>query len=88
MISRGLKDKGLMVFGIDSEPPELAREYLQKSGYTFPTLSDRKEEAVNSYHLDGWPTTVLIDRDGKVVYCESGYEPQKLRDALRAIGLW
>jgi peroxiredoxin len=88
MIHRGLKDKGLLVFGIDSEAPEIAHEYLQKYGYTFPSLIDRKEEAVQSYHLESWPTTVLIDREGKIVYYGSGDEPQKLRDAIRAAGVW
>ncbi len=88
MIHRGLKDKGLLVFGIDSEAPEIAREYLQKYGYTVPSLVDRKEEAVQFYHVEGWPTTVLIDREGKIVYYGSGDEPQKLRDAIRAVGVW
>jgi peroxiredoxin len=88
MIHRGLRDKGLLVFGIHSEAPEIAREYLQKYGYTLPSLVDRKEEAVQLYHLQGWPTTVLIDREGKVVYYGSGDEPQKLRDAIRAVGVW
>jgi peroxiredoxin/outer membrane lipoprotein-sorting protein len=88
MIHRGLKDKGLVVFGIDSKEPEIARDYLQKNGYTLTSLVDRKEDAVRLYHLEGWPTTVLIDRNGKVVYYGTGDEPQRLRDALRAVGVW
>jgi thiol-disulfide isomerase/thioredoxin len=88
MLHRGLKDKGLMVFGIDAEDPQLPREYLAKYGYTLPSLVDRKQEAVRLYRLEGWPTTVLIDREGNVAYYESGYEPEKLRDAMRALGLW
>lgn len=88
MIHRGLKDKGLVVFGIDSEEPETARDYLQKNGYTLTSLVDRKEDVVRLYHLAGWPTTVLVDRDGKVVYYGTGDDPQKLREALRAAGVW
>jgi cytochrome c biogenesis protein CcmG/thiol:disulfide interchange protein DsbE len=87
LLHRGLKDK-LAVFGIDNEEPELAREYLRKNGYTLPTLADPKDEAVNLYRLNGWPTTILIDREGKVAYYELGFESQKLRDALRAAGVW
>jgi cytochrome c biogenesis protein CcmG/thiol:disulfide interchange protein DsbE len=87
LLHRGLQDK-LAVFGIDNEEPELAREYLQKYGYTLPTLVDTKDEAVNLYHLNGWPTTVLIDRDGRVAFYAEGFESEKLRDALRAIGIW
>jgi thiol-disulfide isomerase/thioredoxin len=87
LVHRGLKGK-LAVFGIDDEEPELAREYLQKYGYTLPTLVDRKDEAVNLYHVNGWPTTVLIDRDGMVVFYGEDFESEKLRDALRSVGVW
>jgi peroxiredoxin len=82
-----LKDK-LTVLGIDNEEAELAREYVHKYGYTLPTLVDRKDQAVNLYHVSGWPTTVLIDGDGKIVFYGEGFESEKLRDALRGIGLW
>jgi len=88
LLHRSLKDKGLAVYGIDSEEPQIAREYLLKYGYTMPSLADRKEETVNGYHVQGWPTTVLIDREGKVSYYGVGQEPEKLRDAIRALGLW
>jgi thiol-disulfide isomerase/thioredoxin/outer membrane lipoprotein-sorting protein len=88
LMHRGLEAKGLLVFGVDSEEPEIARAYLAKNGYTLRSLVDRKEEAVKGYRLEGWPTTILIDREGKVAYYESGFEPEKLRDAIRALGVW
>jgi thiol-disulfide isomerase/thioredoxin/outer membrane lipoprotein-sorting protein len=87
LLHRGLKDR-IAVFGIDNETPELPRDYLQKFGYTLPTLIDAESKTVNLYHLDGWPTTILIGADGKILYYESGFEPEKLRDALRAAGVW
>jgi len=87
LLHRGLKDK-LAVFGIDNEEPEIAREYLQKHGYTLRTLVDRKDQAVSLYHVNGWPTTVLIDRDGKVVFYGDGLEPEKLHDALQGVSVW
>jgi cytochrome c biogenesis protein CcmG/thiol:disulfide interchange protein DsbE len=87
LLHRGLKDK-LAVFGIDDEEPELAREYLLKYDYTLPTLVDRKDQAVNLFHLNGWPTTVLIDREGKIAFYDEGFESEKLRDALRGVGVW
>ena len=77
MLHRNLKGK-IAVFGIDNEAPELARDYLKKFGYSLPTLVDSKDQAVNAYHLEGWPTTVVIDGEGKVVYYESGSSPEKL----------
>ena len=53
-----------------------------------PSLVDEHGEAVRKFLVESWPTTILIDRDGKVVYYETGAEPEKLRDALRAAGAW
>jgi peroxiredoxin len=88
LLHRSLKDKNLVVLGVDSEAPELAREYLQRFGYNMSSLVDTKEEAVNQYRVQAWPTTVLIDGEGKVAYYEVGLEPEKLRDAIRALGVW
>jgi cytochrome c biogenesis protein CcmG, thiol:disulfide interchange protein DsbE len=88
LMHRGLEAKGLLVFGVDNEEPEIARTYLGKNGYTLRSLVDKQDEAVNLYRLEGWPTTVLIDREGKVAYYGSGFEPEKLRDAIRALGVW
>jgi peroxiredoxin len=88
LMHRGLKAEGLLVFGVDAEESEIARDYLKKYGYTLRSLVDRKEEAVKLYHVESWPTTVLIDREGKVAFYESGFEPERLRDAIRALGVW
>ena len=77
-----------MVMGIDAEAPELAREYVAKQGYTFPTLVDAQETVVNLFHIEGWPTTIVVDREGKVVYYNSGHDAEKLRDALRDLRIW
>lgn len=87
LLHRGLQDK-LAVFGINNEEPELAREYLQKYGYTLPSLVDREDEAVILYHVNGWPTTVLIDQDGKIVFYDEDLASERLRDALRSVGVW
>jgi thiol-disulfide isomerase/thioredoxin/outer membrane lipoprotein-sorting protein len=87
LLHRGLKDK-VAVFGIDDEAADVARDYLRKLGYTMPTLVDSKDTAVNLFHLDGWPTTVLIDSEGKIAFYEVGFDAEKLRDALRKVGVW
>lgn len=82
LLYRAEQNKGLMVFGIDTEAPELARDYLTKYGYTFRSLSDPDNMVAVNYHVTSWPTTVLVDREGNVAYEEEGMEPEKLRDAL------
>lgn len=88
LIHRSLQAKGLMVYGVDGEAPEIARAYLQKYGYTMPSLVDAASAAARAFFVNAWPTTVLIDREGKVAFYESGAEAEALRDAIRAAGAW
>ncbi len=85
---RGLQDKGLVVYGVDDEAAEIPRAFLQKYGYTVPSLIDAQGEATRQFRVQAWPRTVVIDRDGKIVFYASGAEPGQLRDALRAAGAW
>jgi cytochrome c biogenesis protein CcmG, thiol:disulfide interchange protein DsbE len=87
LLHRAFKNK-LAVLGIDNEEPEIAREYLRKYSYTFASLVDRRDEAVNLYHVNAWPTTVLIDRGGRIVFYGHDFDSEKLRDALRSVGVW
>jgi len=88
LLHRAAQSKGLAVFGVDSEAPALAREYVAKYKYTFRTLADPNDAVAARYHVNGWPTTVLIDRDGKIAFYDEGSEPEKLRDALLKLGVW
>jgi len=88
LMHRSLQAKGLVVYGVDDETPEIARAYLQKFGYTMPSLVDSASAAARAFFVNSWPTTVLIDREGKVTFYESGAEAEALRDAIRAAGAW
>ena len=88
MLHRGLKDKDLVVLGVENEPVETQQQYVAKEGYTFPTLVDAKDHVLRLFHVDAFPTTIVIDRDGKIAYYGSGYDAEKLRDALRGLGVW
>jgi len=89
LLYREFNDKGLVVFGVNDENPEVIVKFLQKSRYTLPTLHDPDRQVYNRYEVGGIPTMVLIDKQGKIALfkVESGtYE--ELRDALRAQGIW
>jgi thiol-disulfide isomerase/thioredoxin len=89
LLHRGFRDKGLAVFGVDDEDPQVVKEFLNKFGYTLPTLLDPNKQAANKFNVGAIPTTILIDKQGKVALYEidSGTH-EKLRDALRAQGIW
>ena len=88
LLHRTFQEKGLHVFGVDSEPEDTARDYLLKNGYTVPSLIDPDNRVARLYQVRGWPTTVLIDADGRVVFHETGFSAEAVRDALRKAGMW
>jgi thiol-disulfide isomerase/thioredoxin/outer membrane lipoprotein-sorting protein len=87
-LHRSFQEKGLVVLGIDDEPPQIARAFLRQNGYLAPSLVDANQDAATKYRVGGIPTTVLIDREGKVVYYGLGISNEQLQTALRSVGIW
>jgi cytochrome c biogenesis protein CcmG, thiol:disulfide interchange protein DsbE len=91
-VHRDFAEKGVVVLGIDDEPPSIVDAYLSKNGITYPTLVDPDRKVHNMFGVDGdavgIPTTVIFDREGNY----SGHIPlphteEKLRAALKAAGI-
>src|SRR6266404_3966164 len=51
--------------------------FAKKHKYTFPVLFDEGVEKL--YKIPGYPTSVMIDRQGKVRYRDSGYYEEAIR---------
>ena len=64
----------LMVNATDGvkETKEKATKYVKEQGFNFPIFFDTKGEAVNNYHVTGFPTTYFIDADGNLVTYANG----------------
>ena len=69
-----------------ARPPALAT----KLGVQFPVLLDADKRVSGSYDLSAMPSTVLIDRDGRVRYVHRGYRDgyentyeQQIRELLK-----
>jgi peroxiredoxin len=61
---------------------------LKERGITYPVAVDAKEAIGRRYGLIAHPTTVLIDRSGKVVKAETGYvrsDEKAMEGALLAL---
>jgi hypothetical protein len=88
------KDKGLVVLALDpSDDKKIASELLRENGVTFPNSIDDSENARRisdkDYPLGAWPTSYLIDREGKVLDGWVGYdegEPKAIAALQRAGG--
>jgi peroxiredoxin len=69
------RKQGLVVVGlIEMNPtPADVRKMLRERGVTYPVAIDPQESIGKRYGLEAHPTTVLIDRTGRVVKTETGY---------------
>lgn len=72
------RTRRLMVVAITREAPGEVRGFLKDHGYTMPVACDPSQACIAQFGIDGWPTSVLIDRDGKIVWRGSPYavEPE------------
>ncbi len=83
-LDKKYRDKGLRIVALDFEEPEqqasLQREraFVKQYGVKYPYLiagapSEMWEKVPQLNHLDTWPATVFIGRDGKVNAVHSGF---------------
>ena len=49
-----------------------ASEWLEANGYSLPAYYDVDSDAVDTFAVTGFPTTVVFAADGRVVYAASG----------------
>ncbi len=69
----------------DRETEKTAKQFIEKSGYTFPIYYDLTGEAGMTYEIFSIPTTIFINRDGNMVYAWEG--AMNLDGALNQGGL-
>jgi thiol-disulfide isomerase/thioredoxin len=69
------KDRGLVVLGIASdETPEPVNEFLKENPLPFTNVYNTNE-IKQAYAIQALPTTVLIDKEGQMVFDIDGYNP-------------
>jgi len=83
------KNKGLVVYAINQrEPAERARGYIAKHKYTTTTLLDTDGRVGGNYQVNGIPSLVVIDRQGKIAAHFIGVRDEAtLRGALKKAGI-
>ncbi len=69
------QDAGFSVFGVNVEGKRKPAEKIaKKSKVTFPLLIDAGQKVSENYELEAMPTTVVVDRNGKIRYIHRGYK--------------
>jgi len=81
-------DRGLKVYGMNSEDVEQASAYLRQNDITFPTLVDPGMRTAKMFQVNALPTFVVIDRQGRLAAYMRGTRTEKqLEQALLKAGL-
>lgn len=78
-------DRGLTVLAISYEPPAKMQPFLEEHGYTMAVGSDPEKAVVAAYGVRSWPTTVLLDKEGRVAYVGNPYGAEAAVE--KALGL-
>lgn len=67
---------GFTLLGVSvDDKPQAAQEMARQLGVGFPVLFDSEKQVSRRYDVDAMPTTLIIDREGKVRYIHRGYRP-------------
>ncbi len=78
----------LMVNATDGvrETVDIAKQYIEQEGYTFPVYYDVNFEAVSSFYVRSFPSTYFIDADGRLIRYQTGMLTQEgLEEGIRHI---
>ncbi len=74
------KAGGFMVLGVNiDDDPRHGAATAARWGIRFPVLLDAEKSVTRTYDLGAMPSTVLVDRDGRIRFLHRGY-----RDGLEA----
>ena len=80
---------GFTLLGVNVEPDSAAATtWLKGVPVTFPILFDRQNQVAERFGVQGMPSSVFVDRSGKVRYVHRGYQPvdeSKYADMVRSL---
>jgi peroxiredoxin len=80
---------GFVLLGIDVEEDNTdAKKIVKNLKITYPILFDAENKVSKLYSVDTMPTTVMVDKKGKIRFINHGYKPgdeNKYRDQIREL---
>jgi peroxiredoxin len=86
------REQGLEIVAVEANrDTEQARKFIADKGLTFTMLEDGADDAevVSSvFGVWAFPTSLLVDREGRVMYAHVGFElgdEQKLEEEIKSL---
>jgi peroxiredoxin len=87
----------MVVLAINQDTKNLSDTHIEKlkasideMGLEFPVLIDKEFEAWQKYGINALPTSVIVDREGKVAFAEPNYywaSQKKIKAVLAGLGI-
>ena len=70
------KDKGFKMYAISTDDENTVakvKPLVKSKGYNFPVLLDTNGDAVRLYYAQSIPYSVILDKQGMIIYSHLGY---------------
>jgi thiol-disulfide isomerase/thioredoxin len=84
-IHERLAGKNFIILGVNyGDSEEVAQKYLKDNGFTFRSVIDLSGSTVQSYGLEGFPTTFIIGKDGNILAAKIGPIPDEVEGLIQA----
>lgn len=82
------KDKGVELLVVDNgDDRETVLSYLNENNFDIKPVLDEKGEVVNTYKINGYPSSFILDEKGIIKYVHKGFmDENQLRTYLKAMG--
>ena len=78
------RDSGLVILGADvGDDPNALPAYVEEMNMSYPVLLD--DGLADDYEVLVYPTSVLIDRAGRIRYRVEGYDPERFESLVRVV---
>jgi thiol-disulfide isomerase/thioredoxin len=78
--------KRMVILAVDVDnDADAARDFLSNHPATFAVVADPDGKLAERYHIEGMPSTVILDRTGRIVHQHSGFVEARADDYETAI---
>ena len=84
-----LKDEGFSIVAINNiDKASEVEAYRRETGITFPmAMAEREPGVLSAYRIETYPSTYVVNAEGKIVYRAVGVDEPGLLRTLRELGL-
>jgi peroxiredoxin len=75
-----------IVYAINiGETPDVVRKFRRLFRISYPVLVDPQAIIISSYGIKAWPTTIIINRQGRVHWTSIGSEVENMRQEIEVL---